>query len=133
MPHPFYKPITTQPSPKLYAELQPFARPGSRWEAVLRWALLDDTDTSVPRFVGRPVQTSNGFLIGDFVDSNGDRHSGAFWGVTSDFVRNTHEFARYCVANRIMTPAAAEALQRVIFEKLSVVAAKSASPASQHN
>lgn len=60
---------------------------GTKFGAILRCALNVERD-AVPRFVGKATATSDGFVMCDFVDADGEGHWGAFVGSRSDLVRN---------------------------------------------
>ena len=60
---------------------------GSQFGAIVACALGEKI--GAPYFVGRPSVTSDGYLMCNFVDNNGDGHMGAFVGSLTDVVRNT--------------------------------------------
>lgn len=52
---------------------------GTKLGAILRCA-LDEDNVQIPRFTSTAVVTSDGFIMADFIDRNGDHHMGAFVG-----------------------------------------------------
>lgn len=60
---------------------------GTQLGAIARCA-LGRNDDSVPRFEGRASVTSDGFVMCDFVDRDGNGHWGAFVGSDDDLERN---------------------------------------------
>jgi hypothetical protein len=60
---------------------------GSQFGAIIRCALGRDLE-AVPRFVGKASVTSDGFIMCNFIDRDGDGYHGAFVGAKSDLTRN---------------------------------------------
>lgn len=60
---------------------------GTQFGAIFAAAI--DQKIPVPRFTGKATITSDNFVMANFVDKNGNGHSGAFVGSASDLVRNT--------------------------------------------
>jgi hypothetical protein len=66
---------------------------GTQFGAIVACALGEKIPA--PHFRGRPSITSDGFVMCDFVDRNGDGHMGAFVGALSDVERNTKGLAAH--------------------------------------
>ena len=63
---------------------------GSQFGAIIECALgIGAGETTGPRFVGKASVTSDGFIMCDFIDRNGQYRFGAFVGGQSDLDRNT--------------------------------------------
>lgn len=60
---------------------------GTKLGAILRCALDVERDAQ-PRFVGKATVTSDGFIVCNFVDSDGEAHFGAFVGSKQDLWGN---------------------------------------------
>lgn len=70
------------------------ATANSRMGAILRCAL--DTDIyALPRFTGKAIITSDGFVMADFVDREGDYHMGAFVGGVDTVADNARKLTAY--------------------------------------
>lgn len=61
---------------------------GSQLGGVVRCALGRNEPGVHPAFIGKAVITSDGFIMCDFIDRDGNRHMGAFVGSVGDFERN---------------------------------------------
>lgn len=77
---------STTLSPELTTKILSATRE-SKLGAILRCALGVEREAT-PRFVGKANVTSDGFVMCDFVDHNGDGHHGAFIGALSDLDLN---------------------------------------------
>lgn len=64
----------------------------SKTGAILRCALKADND-GIPRYEGKASVTSDGFMICDFVNREGQRHMGAFAGSMEDLENNVEGLA----------------------------------------
>lgn len=62
--------------------------------AILRCALDVERD-ALPRFTGRAMVTSDGFVMCNFVDSSGQVRMGAFVGSKADLVQNVEGLSRW--------------------------------------
>lgn len=62
--------------------------------AILRCALGVERD-ALPRFTGRAVVTSDGFVMATFISSDGETHLGAFVGSKKDLVQNVEGLSRW--------------------------------------
>ncbi len=71
---------------------------GSQLGAIIRCALGVERDAE-PRFEGKATVTSDGFIMCNFIDRNGDGHWGAFVGSHSDYAANVHGVADHCRMN----------------------------------
>lgn len=60
---------------------------GTQFGAIIACAASVDRDAT-PRFVGKAIVTSDGFVMCDFVDRNGNCHYGAFVGASTDLTGN---------------------------------------------
>ena len=60
---------------------------------------LDRGKRDYPRFVGKAVVTSDGFLQCNFVGVDGDQHLGAFIGRVSDLSKNIEGLAEHLKLN----------------------------------
>lgn len=60
----------------------------TRLGCILRCAMGRNSETDFPRFQGKAVITSDGYLTGDFYSEDGAFHHGAFVGDVHDFERN---------------------------------------------
>ncbi len=67
---------------------------GSKLGAILRCALNVDR-TDIPRFTSKAIVTSDGYLMANFVDSDGHAHLGAFVGSKSDLLLNVDGLAKH--------------------------------------
>lgn len=63
------------------------AADGTKTGAILRCA-LNRTGTELPRFVGKALITSDGFLLCNFYDADTNYHAGAFVGSYADLQDN---------------------------------------------
>ena len=70
------------------------AADGTQTGAILRCALGRNTD-AVPRFEGKASVTSDGFVMCNFIDRNGEGHMGAFVGSYDDLLRNLGKLAAH--------------------------------------
>jgi hypothetical protein len=70
---------------------------GSQFGAIVACALGEKT--RAPYFSGRPSITSDGYVMCNFVDRNGEGHMGAFVGSFSDVQRNTKGLADHLKLN----------------------------------
>jgi hypothetical protein len=70
---------------------------GTKFGAILRVAL--GQTTGFTRFVGKASITSDGFVMCDFVDKDGEGHHGAFVGEVSDLDRNVEGLAKHLTLN----------------------------------
>jgi hypothetical protein len=93
----------------LYSRLRARTNPG-RLRAYVNAAF--DVDDELPRFVGQAVRTSDGYLIGDFVDQDGNGHSGAFWGSAAEAERQFDAFETWMRHNDAFTAAEAADVRR---------------------
>src|SRR4051812_31624492 len=71
---------------------------GTQLGAIIRCAFGIER-SAWPRFEGKGVMTSDGFIMCNFVDSNGGGHLGAFVGSRQDFDRNVLGVAGHCELN----------------------------------
>src|ERR1035437_1819785 len=65
-----------------------YATRGSQLGAIIECALERGGHNTLPRFAGKAIVTSDGFLQCNFYGANGDYHPGAFIGRVSDLSRN---------------------------------------------
>lgn len=63
--------------------------------AIIRAAYGLERDTT-PRFCGKGIMTSDGYIMCNFIDSNNSFHPGAFVGSKADFDRNVLGVALHC-------------------------------------
>ncbi len=70
-----------------------------RFHCILLSVLHRDTEEQFPRFGRSATITSDGFVICDFWDHNGDYHGGAFVGAMSDINRNREGLAKHLDLN----------------------------------
>ncbi len=68
---------------------------GTQLGAIIRCAFDLERDAE-PRFEGKATVTSDGFVMCNFIDRNGDGHWGAFVGSHSDYAANVHGVADHC-------------------------------------
>jgi hypothetical protein len=71
---------------------------GSKFGAILTCAMDPDMgtkSTEIPRFTHKATVTSDGFVMCNFIDKNGDGHMGAFVGAKSDLLQNIEGLARF--------------------------------------
>ena len=87
------------------------ATQGSRFGAILRCALNVERD-AIPRFEGAPSLTSDGFLLCNFVDRNGNLHWGAFVGSADDVARNLEGLCAHLRMTRADARELADALRQ---------------------
>lgn len=80
-------------TPKLKTEILATTR-GTQTGAILACIFGEDRDAE-PRFEGKAIVTSDGFLMANFVDSNGTYHHGAFVGSVSDLDENLVRLQRH--------------------------------------
>lgn len=66
----------------------------TKFGAILRCALNVERD-AMPRFVGKAVVTSDGYVMCYFVDRHGEGHLGAFVGAKSDLVLNVAGLSKH--------------------------------------
>lgn len=71
---------------------------GTQLGAIIACALGVERD-AVPRFCGKAMLTSDGFIMCNFVDRDGFGHLGAFVGSLDDFDRNVVGVAAHCKLN----------------------------------
>jgi hypothetical protein len=69
---------------------------GTKLGAILRAAYGEPHEDGIAWFGSHATVTSDGFLIADFVESNGEYHMGAFVGSLSDLKDNLGNLARHC-------------------------------------
>lgn len=72
------------------------------------WQRTDE----LPRFVGRATRTSDGWLIGDFVDQDGNGHMGAFWGSAAEAEQQFDRFAEWLSHDEAFTADEVKAVRR---------------------
>ena len=75
------------------------ATEGSQFGAILRCALHENIPGRNPHFTGKAMVTSDGFVMCDFVDKNGDLHIGAFVGAKTDLDRNVVGLSKHLKLN----------------------------------
>lgn len=67
---------------------------GTQTGAILACIFGEDREAE-PRFEGKAIVTSDGFLMANFVDRNGAYHHGAFVGAVSDLDENLLRLKRH--------------------------------------
>jgi hypothetical protein len=69
---------------------------GTKTGAIVACAFDKNEPNECPRFEGTASLTSDGFLMCDFVDSDGECHMGAFVGDVSSYRNNIQKLADHC-------------------------------------